>query len=85
MRELYLKLREAYSEKNLNRITGELIILYKAKDFSQIRQLAARISDDRSPEEDKVSKSFSRLIMLYHPDKGEACREKIDTLFNAGD
>ena len=85
MRELYLKLREAYSEKNLNRITGELIILYKAKDFSQIRHLAGKVSKYVSIEDVKISKCFSKLIMLYHPDKGQAYRESIETLFSRGD
>ncbi len=44
MKELYLKLKDAYPESNLNRITGELISLYKSGEFDLIRSLAEKIS-----------------------------------------
>lgn len=69
MNELYKQLLDAYSEKNLNRITGKLIELYQNRNYSEIRGIANKISGYISINEEKDAKCFSRLIMLYHPDK----------------
>ena len=77
-KELYKKLKEAYSDKNLNQITGKLIDLYKTKNYCQIRTIANRISKYVPVSEESDTKRFSRLIMMYHPDKGEMYRKAID-------
>lgn len=82
MEELYRKLIKAYSDENLNRITGILIDLYKNRSYSVIRELAGRISKYVTIDEAKDAKCFSKLIMLYHPDKGEYYRRIIQELFN---
>lgn len=79
--ELYQKLIESYSNSNLNAITGKLILLYKNKNFAKIRELAHRISKFVPIEEEKDSKCFSRLMMLYHPDRGEHHRNTISNYF----
>ena len=84
MEELYHRLQQAYSEKNLNRITGKLIALYKAKDFGGIRFLANKVCEFVPIEEDNDARCFSKLIMLYHPDKGAAARSMIDKLYSNG-
>ena len=76
--ELYKKLKEAYSDQNLNQITGKLIDLYKAKNHCQIRTIANRISKYLPVSEESDTKRFSRLIMMYHPDKGEMYRKAIE-------
>ena len=85
MKDLYLRLQDAYSESNLNRITGELISLYKSGESDLIRSLAEKISKYVQIDEEKGSRIFTRLIMLYHPDKGTAYRETIDRVFKKGD
>jgi Leucine-rich repeat (LRR) protein len=77
LKELYTKLKEAYSDENLNIITGKLIDLYKNKNFEQIREVANRISKYFSIKEEKDAKCFSKLVVLYHPDKGELFRKEI--------
>lgn len=84
-KELYKKLKEAYSEQNLNQITGKLIDLYKAKNYCQIRTIANRISKYIPVSEESDTKRFSRLIMMYHPDKGEIYRKAIDKAFKSKD
>jgi len=84
MEELYQRLKQAYSDKNLNRITGKLIALYRSKDFGGIRFLANRISEYIPLQEENDSRCFSRLIMLYHPDKGAATRSTIERLYTNG-
>lgn len=83
--KLYNELQEAFSDANLNRITAKLILLYKSKSYSKIREIANKISKYYPIEEVNDSKCFSKLIMLYHPDKGEALRNEISVLFNRND
>jgi hypothetical protein len=79
---LYTKLLEAYSDKNLNRIAGLLIQLYQTKQFGQIRTLSNEIAQYVELEEENNAKLFAKLMMLYHPDRGEYYRNKIDRLFS---
>lgn len=81
MEKLYNDLLNAYSEQNLNRITGKLIDLYKNKNFSTIRSLANKISEYVIIDEEKDAKCFSKLIMLYHPDRGAFFKKDITTLY----
>jgi Leucine-rich repeat (LRR) protein len=81
MEKLYNDLLNAYSDKNLNRITGKLIDLYKNKNYSTIRGLANKISKYIIIDEEKDAKCFSKLIMLYHPDRGAIFKNDITTLY----
>lgn len=81
---LYNQLKEAYADNNLNKITAKLIELYKAKNYCQIRTISNRISRFVPAGEESDNKRFSRLIMLYHPDKGEFYRKAIDQSFKDG-
>jgi Leucine-rich repeat (LRR) protein len=82
--DLYNKLTDAYSDANLNRITARLLDLYRSKQHSQLRELARRISDVVPVDGSNISKCFSQLVMLYHPDRGEATRREIERLSSAG-
>src|SRR5690554_4535003 len=84
MDALYNKLIDAYSDENLNRITSKLIDLYKNKNYSSIRNIANRLSKYVVIDEEKDAKCFSRLIMLYHPDRGEFFRSQIYNSFQNG-
>lgn len=84
-KDLYKKLKKAYSDENLNEITGKLIELYKSKNFCQIRTIANRISNYIPINEESDTKCFSKLIMLYHPDKGDIYRKAIDKLHKDGE
>ncbi len=85
MNKLYNDLLEAYSNKNLNRITGKLIELYRNKNFAEIRGIANRISRYILIDEEKDAKCFSKLIMLYHPDRGEFFKNAIQQLYAGND
>jgi Leucine-rich repeat (LRR) protein len=85
IKELYSELVEAYSNENLNQITGKLILLYKNKNYSKIREISNKISKYVPIDEEKDAKCFSRLIMLYHPDRGEQIRKTIQTFYENGD
>ncbi len=81
---LYTKLKKAYSDKNLNQITGKIIDLYKDKRLGQIRVLTNKISPFVLIDEEDDARCFSKLIMLYHPDKGEYYRNSIEQLYTSG-
>jgi Leucine-rich repeat (LRR) protein len=85
MNELYQELLEAYADKNLNRITGKLIDLYKNRNYAEIRNIANKISKYVVIDEEQDAKCFSKLIMLYHPDKGDYFRKHIRDLFLEND
>ena len=77
-KDLYIQLKEAYSDKNLNQITAGLLKLYKTRQFGSIRKISKIVSEFVSVDDEKINKCFSKLIMLYHPDKGEFYRNEIE-------
>lgn len=80
-KKLFDELNEAYSHDNLNKITRKLIQLYKSKNYFKIREIANKISKYVIINEEKDAKCFSKLIMLYHPDKGDNIRKQLHHLF----
>jgi Leucine-rich repeat (LRR) protein len=83
--ELHLKLQEAYSSQNLNRITVTLINLYKNEQFGTLRQIVEMISDSVEITIDPGNRFFSKLMMLYHPDRGDFHRNEINRLVAGND
>jgi internalin A len=83
--ELYRELDRAYSDENLNLITGKLILLYKNRNFDKIREIAGKVFNAPEATKEKESKLFSRLMMMYHPDKGTHIRERIRQLYKSHD
>lgn len=74
---LSIELLEAYSEANLNKIARNLIRLYKEKHYEKLNILAGLIADWVQIEIEPDGKNFSKIISLYHPDRGEFYRSKI--------
>lgn len=85
IKELYHQLAEAYSDENLNHITGRLIEMYRCKNFLQIREVANKISKFVVIDDENDARCFSRLIMLYHPDKGDTVRKQLEQYYSNGD
>jgi Leucine-rich repeat (LRR) protein len=69
IKELQLKLLEAYTAENLNGLSLTLINLYKNQQFSILQKIADIISDAIEVEIMDDGKGFSKLMMLYHPDR----------------
>jgi hypothetical protein len=67
--ELHKKLIAAYSVDNLNKISLTLINLYKNQQYSILQKIAEIISDFITIEIQDDGKGFSKLMMLYHPDR----------------
>lgn len=83
-KDYYIKLKDAYSEVNLNKISAEIIAYYKSGEYSKIKRIAKVVSEYMPINEEKISKCFSSLIMIYHPDKGNRYRKEIDEIFKSG-
>lgn len=83
--ELNAQLTEAYSEENLNKITLTLLNLYKEQQFSTLNQIAQLIADFIQIEIASDGKGFSKLMMLYHPDRGDFHRNSIAELTSNGE
>jgi hypothetical protein len=77
-------LLESYSAANLNLISVVLIKLYKNQQFGTLQKIAEIISDFVLVEIDENGKGFSKLMLLYHPDRGEFHRIEIIKLAEAG-
>jgi hypothetical protein len=83
--DLHGKLREAYSNQNLNKITIILIGLYKEQQLGTLRQITEMISGSVDIHIDPEGRYFSKLMMLYHPDRGDFHRNEIDRLAGSND
>jgi len=83
--DLYCKLKDAYTEENLNLISSRLIKLYKEGQYETIISIANRIKMLIKIGENRINRIFSRLIMLYHPDKLNFYLQEIERLYNTGD
>jgi Leucine-rich repeat (LRR) protein len=73
-------LLEAYTTANLNIISVVLLNLYKNQQFSTLQKISDLLSDFIQVEIDENGKGFSKLMMLYHPDRGEFHRTEISKL-----
>jgi Leucine-rich repeat (LRR) protein len=82
---LYGKLKEAWANQNLNKISVTLIRLYKEQQFGTLSQIAAMISETVDITIDPEARYFSKLMMLYHPDRGDFHRREIDRLASEND
>lgn len=76
-------LLESYSAANLNIISVVLLNLYKNQQFGTLRKIADIISDFVLIEIGENGKGFSKLMLLYHPDRGEIHRTEIEKLAEA--
>ena len=83
--ELYGNLKKAYTAENLGKVSGQIIELFRDKKFDALRALQKVVNDYTPCNEEKINKVFSRLIMLYHPDRLSQSREQLDRAFREGD
>jgi len=83
--DLYIKLRDAYSDQNLNLITSKIIELHKTKQLGKLKGVVSRLENFEGLSLENINKCFSKLIFMYHPDKGHQYRQEIDSLFYSGD
>jgi len=83
LEKLSKELLEAWSEVNLNIIARNLIRLYKEKEFEKLNIISGMISEWVEITIEPDGKGFSKIISLYHPDRGEFYRNQISELTQA--
>ncbi|MFA5326149.1 MAG: leucine-rich repeat domain-containing protein [Prolixibacteraceae bacterium] len=80
-----VKLLEAWSEPNLNKIAQNLILLYKEKQFEKLNVISELIAEWVEIKIEADGKGFAKIISLYHPDRGASYRSQIELAAADGD
>ena len=83
--ELYSNLKKAYTDENLGLVSGRIIGLFRDKKFDALRAIQKVVNEHTPCDEEKVNKIFSRLIMLYHPDRLSQILEQLEKAYQGGD
>ncbi len=81
IKTLYTNLTKAYSEQNLNKLTSEIITLYKEHQHDLLLKMADTISEYVDIIKININRVFPRLIMIYHPDMTENYRNLFRQLY----
>jgi Leucine-rich repeat (LRR) protein len=69
IKELHNELIQAYSVSNLNTISLTLINLFKSRQFSALQKISDIIREFVDINISNEGRGFSKLMMLYHPDR----------------
>lgn len=83
--ELYTNLKNAYNAENLGLVSGRIIGLFRDKKYDALRALQKVVNEHTPCEEEKINKVFSRLIMLYHPDRLSQSIKQLEKAYEGGD
>jgi len=83
--ELYRKLKDAYTEENLGLVSGRIIGLFRDRKYDALRAIQKVVNEHTPCNEEKINKVFSRLIMLYHPDRLSQNLEQLEQALQGGD
>jgi Leucine-rich repeat (LRR) protein len=83
--ELYSKLKDAYTTDNLGLVSGRIIEMFRDKKYDALRAMQKVVNAFTPCNEEKVNKIFSRLIMLYHPDRLRQNLELLEKAYKADD
>lgn len=73
-KDLSERLLAAWSEVNLNKITRNLIRLYKDKEFEKLNIISGMLTEWVEVVIEPDGKGFAKIVSLYHPDRGEYYR-----------
>jgi len=85
IRDLYQSLKIAYSSENLHQISARIIDMFRNHRYDALRAVQEVVNEYQPVQEDKVNRIFSRLIMLYHPDRLKQAIEKMEDAYRCGD
>lgn len=83
--ELYSNLLKAYTDENLGLVSGRIIGLFRDKKYDALRAIQKVVNEHTPCNEEKVNKIFSRLIMLYHPDRLSQNLEQLEKAYKGDD
>ena len=85
IRELYINLKEAYTSENLGLISGRIIDMFRDHKYDALRAVQKVVNEYLPQEEEKINKVFSRLIMIYHPDRLSQSLKELESAYKNGD
>ena len=85
IKELYSNLKEAYTAENLGRISVQIIDLFRDHEYDSLRAIQRVVSEYVPIDEEKINRIFSRLIMMYHPDRLSPSLAKLEQAYERGD
>ena len=83
--DLYSKLKTAYTAENLGLVSGRIIGLFRDKRHDALRAIQKVVNEYTPSNEEKINKVFSRLIMLYHPDRLSQNLKQLEQAYQGGD
>ena len=85
IKELYDNLKGAYTAQNLGQISGRIIDMFRDYKYDALRAVQKVVNEYQPVEEEKINKVFSRLIMIYHPDRLSRSLIELDKAYKKGD
>ena len=85
IKELYDSLKEAYTTDNLGLISGRIIDMFRDYKYDALRAVQKVVNEYLPVEEEKINRVFSRLIMIYHPDRLNPSVMELDKAYKEGD
>jgi hypothetical protein len=85
IRELYDNLKKAYTADNLHQISSRIIDWFRDHQYDALRAVQEVVNEHTPCQEEKVNRIFSRLIMLYHPDRLKQTETRIEEAYSDGD
>ncbi len=83
--ELYINLKNAYTAENLGLVSGRIIDMFRDRKYDALRALQKVVNEYTPCNEEKINKVFSRLIMLYHPDRLSQSLDSLEKAYREGD
>ncbi|RPI43425.1 MAG: hypothetical protein EHM46_04070, partial [Bacteroidetes bacterium] len=85
IKDLYSNLKEAYTAENLHLISSRIIDLFREHRYDALRAFQRVVNEYTPCDEEKINRVFSRLIMLYHPDRLNQAVDRLEKSYMRGD
>ncbi|MEN8157954.1 MAG: hypothetical protein ABFS10_13465 [Bacteroidota bacterium] len=83
--DLYRNLKLAYTAENLHLISSRIIDMFRDHRYDALRAVQKVVNEYTPLREEKINRVFSRLIMLYHPDRLNQSTLQMDEAYKRGD
>ena len=85
IKELYTNLKKAYTTDNLGLISGRIIDMFRDHKYDALRAVQKVVNEYTPCTEEKINRVFSRLIMIYHPDRLNQTLQQLEQAYQRGD
>ena len=85
LKDLYGNLKEAYTAENLHLISSRVIDMFRQHQYDALRAIQKVVNNYTPCEEEKINRVFSRLIMIYHPDRLNQTVDRMEQAYRRGD